>query len=327
MNQPPTAPIGRTASAKAQSTAAIARAARATGVDFSYLYNQARIESSLNPAAKARTSSATGLYQFINQTWLAVVDRHGAAHGLGWAANAISRGPDGRYQVADPQLRQQIMELRKNPDAAALMAAEFASDNRRYVESRIGRRAEPVDLYLAHFLGPAGAAKFLGAHAVRPDQSAASLFPQAAAANRGIFYAKDGTPRSLEDVRSRFAAKLEGDSGTIAPARMLGSDAGAAAPIAPNSVMPADYLRIARAQAAGVSVDIAAMLQAIQPGGSDPNGSEPPVHADLPAQAAGATTGPAGAPYPVRPIVQPGEARLAYLMFTLGNASWGGPLR
>ena len=57
---------------------AIARAAQATGVGFDYLYTQARVESSLNPDARARTSSATGLFQFIDQTWLATVDRHGA---------------------------------------------------------------------------------------------------------------------------------------------------------------------------------------------------------------------------------------------------------
>ncbi|MCX7676587.1 MAG: transglycosylase SLT domain-containing protein, partial [Alteraurantiacibacter sp.] len=61
----------------ARAEAAIARAAQATGTDFSYLLAQARIESGLNPAARARTSSASGLFQFIDQTWLATLDRHG----------------------------------------------------------------------------------------------------------------------------------------------------------------------------------------------------------------------------------------------------------
>src|SRR6185503_19622508 len=82
-------------------SSAIQLASARTGVDFSYLFNQARIESGLNPNARARTSSATGLFQFIDQTWLGTVKQHGAEHGLGWAAQAIRRGADGRYYVAD----------------------------------------------------------------------------------------------------------------------------------------------------------------------------------------------------------------------------------
>ena len=66
-----------------QAQAAIAHASQRTGVDFSYLLAQARIESGLDPQAEARTSSASGLFQFIDQTWLSTLDRHGAALGLG----------------------------------------------------------------------------------------------------------------------------------------------------------------------------------------------------------------------------------------------------
>src|SRR5213592_4621996 len=127
-------------------TAAIQLASARTGVRFDYLFNQARVESSLNPNAQARTSSATGLFQFIEQTWLGTVKQHGAAHGLGAEANAIQRGRNGHYYVADPAVRRQILALRRQPEAASAMAAEFASDNGRYIESRLGRPAEPVDL-------------------------------------------------------------------------------------------------------------------------------------------------------------------------------------
>ena len=148
-------------------TRAIAQSAKRTGVDFDYLMGQARIESGMNPNAKAPTSSATGLYQFISQSWLAVVDQHGAQHGLDWASNAIQRDSRGRYNVADPATRRAILDLRKNPEAAAAMAGEFAADNRDYLEQRQGRQMAPVDLYLAHFLGAGGANKFLSAHACR----------------------------------------------------------------------------------------------------------------------------------------------------------------
>lgn len=188
---------------------AVADASGRTGVDFDYLVDVARVESGFNPTAKAPTSSARGLYQFTKSTWLATLDRHGADHGLGWAANAIGRDASGRLTVTDPTLRQQIFELRDDPAASAAMAAAFTSDNRAYVESRTGRPAEPVDLYLAHFLGSGGAVKFLSAWAADPDQAGAPMMPDAAAANRSIFYAADGSMRSLNDIRERFRAKLE----------------------------------------------------------------------------------------------------------------------
>ena len=218
---------------------AIALASRRTGVDFSYLLGQAQIESSMNPNARARTSSATGLYQFLDQSWLAVINDHGADYGMSWAADAISRTASGRYQVDDPQLRQQILDLRNHPETASVMAAELASDNRAYLEQRIGRPAESVDLYLAHFLGAAGAAKFLTTLNSAPNASGAALFPAAARANSGIFYDRQGNARSLADIRGLFAAKLSNG------VQMAGQSSGTAGA---NHVQPADYLRIARQQ-------------------------------------------------------------------------------
>jgi hypothetical protein len=195
---------------------AIRQASLSTGMDFSYLLGQARIESGFNPNARARTSSATGLFQFVEQTWLATVKQHGAEHGLGWAANAIEKGPNGRYRIADPAARQAILDLRKDPSAAASMAAEFASDNRDYLERHLGRPAEAVDLYLAHFLGAGGATRFLAAQDADPGAAAASVVPAAARANRAIFYNKDGSARTLAEVRDHFAAKLGGSQGPSA---------------------------------------------------------------------------------------------------------------
>src|SRR5690606_10457137 len=159
--------------------------------------------------AQASTSSARGLFQFTSQTWLSTLDRHGADHGLDWAADAIGRTSSGRYEVRDPALKNQIMSLRDDPAAASTMAAALTTDNRAYLEPRIGRPAESVDLYLAHFLGGGGAVKFLSAMAANPDQPGASLMPEAAAANQPIFYDESGRMRSLTEIRDRFHRKLE----------------------------------------------------------------------------------------------------------------------
>jgi soluble lytic murein transglycosylase-like protein len=80
MTTPVAAPAGQTAADGVRG--AIARAAAATGVDFNYLLAQARLESGLDPSARATTSSAAGLYQFTGSTWLAMLDKHGAAYGV-----------------------------------------------------------------------------------------------------------------------------------------------------------------------------------------------------------------------------------------------------
>ena len=187
---------------------AIQQASARTGIDFDYLLGQAKVESGLNAHARARTSSATGLYQFIEQSWLAVVKKHGADHGLSWAADSIGQTGSGRHYVADGATRQAILDMRNNPEVASLMAAEHASDNKQAIEASLGREATGTDLYMAHFLGLGGARQFLGAMQNNPGATAASLFPAAAHANRGVFFERDGSARSLSDVYQRFAGKL-----------------------------------------------------------------------------------------------------------------------
>lgn len=224
-------------------TNAIAMASRRTGVDFGYLLGQAKIESSLNPTARAATSSATGLYQFIDQSWLAVINDHGADYGLSWASDAISQGSNGRYHVSDPELRQQILDLRKHPETASVMAAEHAADNKAYLEKRLGREAEPADLYLAHFLGVGGASKFLAANDRAPNATAASLFPAAARANRSIFYDRQGNARSFADIRAKFADKLQKGAASV-DVQYAGVPKDWSLPAGTATVQPADYVRI-----------------------------------------------------------------------------------
>ncbi|MDZ4375461.1 MAG: transglycosylase SLT domain-containing protein [Phenylobacterium sp.] len=178
---------------------AIQRASQATGVDFGFLMKTAGRESSFNPRAKAQTSSAAGLFQFIDQTWLSTLKQHGAKHGYARYSELITRGSDGRYRVADGEARRAVMDLRLDPHAASLMAGELTADHAAYLKGRVGRDPTAGELYVAHFLGPQGSARLIKAAESQPGATAASLFPDAARANRSIFY-RDGRARSVEEV-------------------------------------------------------------------------------------------------------------------------------
>jgi hypothetical protein len=178
---------------------AIQRASAATGVDFTFLLGTARRESAFNPTAHARTSSAAGLFQFLDQTWLATLKQHGAKYGYARYAALIQQGADGRYFVAGADARKTVMDLRLDPHAASLMAGELASDHASYLRGRMGRNPTSGELYAAHVLGPKGSATLIDAVRSNPSTDAAPLFPDAAAANRGLFY-RDGRAVSVGEL-------------------------------------------------------------------------------------------------------------------------------
>lgn len=211
---------------------AIALASQKTGINFNYLLGQAQVESGFRANARAATSSASGLYQFIEQSWLSVVRKHGAEHGLGWAADSIKFGANGRLTVDNPQVRQAILDLRNDPQTASLMAAEHAADNKVAIEGSLGRSATGTDLYMAHFLGLGGARSFLKTLSASPDRIGASLFPAAARANRNIFYNSDGQPRTVAEIYDRFAAKLDRGAATAGATGLASADIGAAPSLA-----------------------------------------------------------------------------------------------
>ncbi|MBS0248793.1 MAG: transglycosylase SLT domain-containing protein [Proteobacteria bacterium] len=192
-----------------QISGAIRQAAQSTGISFQYLLTTAQIESNLNPSAQAPTSSAKGLYQFIDQTWLGTVKQSGAAYGMGQYADAISQTADGQYQVADPATRSAIMKLRTDPAASAMMAGVLARNNAEQLNATIGRAPTEGELYTAHFLGPDGAGRLINAAANNPNTNAAAMFPAAAGANRPIFYHRDGSPKTVAEVYDRLTGKFD----------------------------------------------------------------------------------------------------------------------
>lgn len=185
---------------------AIRQASAQTGVNFAYLVQQAGAESSFNPKIKAKTSSASGLYQFIESTWLNMVKKHGDKHGMGALADKI--GDNGK--VVNRAVRKEILALRNDPEKASAMAAEFARENEQFLNSHWGGDVGSTELYFAHFLGAGQASAFLKERDENPLQPAAYLFPAAAKANRNVFYDRaTGRAKSMDEVYAFFDKKFD----------------------------------------------------------------------------------------------------------------------
>jgi hypothetical protein len=182
------------------------KAAEATGAGFDYLVKTATRESNMDPTAKAKTSSAAGMFQFVEQTWLQTVKESGAKYGLKNEAAAITKSANGRYSVADPRMRQKILALRHDTQTSALMAGEFTENNKTRMTAALRRPPNEGELYAAHFLGAQGAIDLIRLASAAPDAKAADKFPDAAAANRAIFYNR-GKARGAAEVLAKIVNK------------------------------------------------------------------------------------------------------------------------
>jgi hypothetical protein len=194
----------------------VRQASKATGVDFAYLMAQAAQESGFQANASAPSSSAKGLYQFIDSTWLQMMRDHGAQYGQAALASQIQTGASGVAYVSDPALRQRILNLRNDPTLSAALGAEYARGNKEQIEASLGRPATATDLYMAHFLGGTGATQFLAAIQQNGNSQAADLLPKAAAANPSVFYDADGKARTVSEIYGDFQNRIESKAASFA---------------------------------------------------------------------------------------------------------------
>jgi hypothetical protein len=273
--------------ARVRVAGAIKQAASSSGTSFRYLLTTAKMESDFNPTAGAQTSSAHGLFQFIDQTWLATFKESGAQLGYGGYADLITKSSDGTYSVADPAARKTIMKLRDDPAIASEMAAALAQSNSFQLTGMIGRRPTDSELYMAHFMGIGGAARLIGNAEDNPQASAARLFPNAAAANRSIFYdLATGRARSVSEVYSVLDQRY-------ASASISASTQGAMAAVG-GDIKPA--VAVAGASPTASSLDSASYLSTF-----------PDTRSAAPVPMTSATTTAAAAPGPVfRSLFQDG---------------------
>jgi N12 class adenine-specific DNA methylase len=131
-----------------------------------YMARNRRAESSGNDNAAAQTSSAFGRYQFTEGTWLTYYRR--------------VYGDTG-------ETRAQILAKRADGATQDRLMVALTRDNLRAVQ-RAGAAATEGNVYLAHFLGPAGARAVLQAD---PNTPVAQLVPAAAIeANQSVLAGK-----------------------------------------------------------------------------------------------------------------------------------------
>jgi Transglycosylase SLT domain len=224
---------------RARIAGAIKRAANSTGTSFEYMLATAKMESNFNPTASASTSSARGLYQFIDQTWLGTVKEAGAQLGYGKYADAITKSSSGGYSVSNPAARTAIMKLRDDPAAASSMAAVLTQSNSFRLTGKIGRRPTDGELYMAHFMGVGGAAKLISNAEDNPQASGARLFPNAAAANRSIFFDRTGRARSVSEVYSVLTSRYASAANSPATRTAMASVGDTPASVTLASAAPA----------------------------------------------------------------------------------------
>jgi Transglycosylase SLT domain len=243
MKTPPPIPLPGASATGPRGTSPKTEQAAPAGPSFRYLLATAKLESGMRPNAVSRNSTAAGLYQFTQSTWLSMIRDHGAKYGLADMAKAVKTSPDGSVTVEDDDLRGQILALRRDPNIAGQMTTEYAKKNAAYIEARLGRPASDVDLYAAHFFGPAGAVRLLRAVAEDGSGPAADLLKGAARANRAMFYEANGTPKSADTVFATLAKRLHdaGNSFRIAEAsgQPLESNALLTAQLSPSESEPA----------------------------------------------------------------------------------------
>lgn len=138
-------------------------------------------------------SSAVGVYQIVDGTFLETIRKPGVAAKIGVD---ITNASD-----------DQVLAMRKDPRVNTMVAAAYAEQNKRTLQQTLGRTVSDAELYAAHFLGPGGATALLVGVSKQPEQSAAALLPDAARANKAVFY-QNGKPLTVQQVYNRIIGQF-----------------------------------------------------------------------------------------------------------------------
>lgn len=128
-------------------------------------------------------TSARGVGQFLDDTWIDVVSDPGVRQRVGIPENLT---------------RAQLLDLRKDPRLSTLIIAANGEKNNKALSRVLGRDLDAPELYMAHFLGTGGASAIFAAYKNAPDTLAKDVLPDAASKNKGAFY-KNERPVTVKE--------------------------------------------------------------------------------------------------------------------------------
>lgn len=163
-------------------------AAQRAGVPVSVLMATAKQESDFGRNTYTPTSSAKGLFQFVDGTWSDMIKNYGPVYGLPTTTS--------------------VDDKRAN----AFMAAEYMRQNNKLFEKQMGRAPKDGEMYISHFMGGQGGVDFVKAYESNPTANAAQLFPKAASSNKSIFFEKNGQPRSVAQVYTKLSSYVDANA-------------------------------------------------------------------------------------------------------------------
>ncbi len=226
-------------------------AAEATGTSFDRLARTAARESDVRADLASTTSSAKGLFQFVDQTWLELIKKEGPSVGLERLADQIASDGKGGWTVADPKEKAKILALKTDPLVASVMAGRFTEANTRSLGDALGRPPSEAEVTAAHVLGATGAVRLVRLAESDPNSTASVSFPKAAAANSGLFYGRDGRPRTVAELLQGFGTTSPDTASRIAEAHA------AAASTPSQKLDPVALAAMIKAQAAAATRGLA----------------------------------------------------------------------
>ena len=192
-------------------TGAIRQAARPPGRASNIYWRRRRSSSGLNPQAGASTSSARGLFQFIEQTWLGTMKQAGPSLGYGQYADAITKNASGTIRSEGSG------DAQRNSQAAQRSDRE-RGDGRRLHPGQCGivvgatrpHAERGRTLYRAFSRRRRRGAPDLGRCAPIRMPAPRVIFRMPRSANPSIFYDRaTGAPRSLAQVRDVLTARYD----------------------------------------------------------------------------------------------------------------------
>ncbi len=194
---------------------ALHNASQKTNISFELLVMKAMIESDLGRVTQSKTSSARGVFQYIEPTWIVLMKRYGNRIGYSEYADSIKYSAEHKKHMVQSQTisRQDVLDLRENPRIAALIKGYQIQDEVKILaQFKNGARVNATDHYIAHMLGLTMARKFYEFQQTESPIILANLknryFSEAVSLNRSFFYDKTGNGLNAAQAYQAFHKRM-----------------------------------------------------------------------------------------------------------------------